>query len=87
MKRNFGNHIPFCFLGNYPIFTIGPDWKSSLGSLSVTLVAAFLLLWYEKDNEEYFSSLLKIGSVLLFLFVLTALLNPGIASSSEPALE
>jgi hypothetical protein len=50
-ERNFGKHTPLIFCCGRPIFTIGPDFVTSLGLFACVLISGVVLYSFVRVTD------------------------------------
>ncbi|CAD8159480.1 unnamed protein product [Paramecium octaurelia] len=84
-KRHFGNNLTLFHIWGEPLITIGPHWPLTL-CMIISFGGASYLLIYEiairKGLYVYYFSIF-IAALQMFSYLMTALKNPGIVTSSR----
>jgi len=74
------------FFKDEPLFTLGPHWPLFICTFTIFAAAGYALTTFvaaAKSDFWYFSSMIVSG-LEIFLYLLTALLNPGILTAKTP---
>lgn len=100
-KKYIGRNIPLVWKDKEPLLTIGPDCKSIVLPFLIGLGAYFLCMWiflvllgiivifFVAREQSFTVFALSIGITTweAFIYLYTALKNPGILSADEHALQ